>query len=196
MTIKYRIASRKEIPPHDIERMHVLRAQVFRNRLNWSVPVTAGQEADQYDTDAAHYMLMYDAADEICGCWRILPTTASYMLADTFQDLLHGTPAPRDPQVFELSRFAVATYGTRGFGFSNATRGAIEEIVRWSLRNAVGELVTVTTPAIERLLIHMGLDLHRYGPPCRVDNGTAVALRISISATTVGAVLGNYQRTA
>ena len=91
---------------------------------------------------------------------------------------------------------AVDTHGARGFGFSNATRGAIEEIVRWSLRNAVGELVTVTTPAIERLLIHMGLDLHRYGPPCRVDNGTAVALRISISATTVGAVLGNYQRTA
>lgn len=196
MTIRYRITQRNEIHPRDLERMHVLRAQVFRSRLKWSVPVTAGLEVDEYDTDAARYMLMYDSADEVCGCWRILSTTAGYMLADTFRDLLYGAPAPRDAQVFELSRFAVVTDGTHGFGFSAASRGAIEAVVKWALREGVEELVTVTTPAIERLLVHMGIDVHRYGPPRQVDKGKALALHINISTKTMGAVLGSYRRTA
>lgn len=196
MKPRYCITPRTEMPAIDLERMHALRAQVFRTRLNWSVPVTAGLEVDQYDTAAASYMLMYNSVDELCGCWRILPTTGNYMLADTFQDLLYGIPAPCDPRVFELSRFAVATDRAQGYGFSSAARAAFAEIVAWSLNAGVQELVTVTTPAIERLLVHMGIDVRRYGPPGRVDNGMAVALRIFISAKTMGAVFDRYRKTA
>lgn len=165
--------------------MHALRAQVFQSRLNWSVPVTAGQEVDRYDTDAARYMLMYDQDGDLCGCWRILPTTAPYMLAETFQELLHGAPPSRDPNVFELSRFALAAPPARGFGFSDAARRAMQEIVTWASCEGVREFVTVTTLGIERLLVHQGIDMRRYGPARRIGESTAVALRILLSEKTV-----------
>ena len=40
-------------------------------------------------------------------------------MKDTFPELLHGEPAPEDPRIWELSRFAIETEGQQSFGFSS-----------------------------------------------------------------------------
>jgi len=54
---------------------------------------------------SAQLMLTENA---VVGCWRLLPTTGPYMLKDIFSHLLWGKPAPEQPDVWEISRFAIA----------------------------------------------------------------------------------------
>src|SRR5262249_38868807 len=89
--------------------MYRLRAKVFEDRMGWEVATISGMEIDDYDALSPHYMLIRDEANQLCGCWRLLPTQGPYMLRDTFTQLLHGQCAPESPCVWELSRFAIVS---------------------------------------------------------------------------------------
>jgi Autoinducer synthase len=88
--------------------MHSLRRRVFKDRLDWTVSVSAGLEIDQYDLLAPNYLLVLKRR-EVIGCVRLLPTTGANMLANTFSILLDGRPAPADARIWESSRFCVDT---------------------------------------------------------------------------------------
>lgn len=170
------ISARREINQTDLRAMHTLRAKVFHDRMGWDVPIMSGMEIDGYDAIDPFYMLMRGKERIVCGCWRILPTVGPYMLKDTFAQLLHGEPAPEDPKVWELSRFAIETDGQQAFGFSEITLQSIDEILAFGHRAGIERYVTVTTTAIERMLRTAGLVVRRFGPPVRIGVENAIAL--------------------
>ena len=83
------------------------RATQFRDRLGWPVSVDAsGRERDEYDTDAALYVVVTDAHGRHQGSARFLPTTGRHMTEDHF---LHLTGvAFRSPLIWEVTRFCLA----------------------------------------------------------------------------------------
>jgi len=162
--------------------MHLLRARVFRGRLGWEVPVLSGMEIDGYDALEPRYMLMRDDA-ALRGCWRLLPTEGPYMLKDSFPQLLDGQVAPSDPQIWELSRFALETDGVAGFGFSAMTMESIAAIIDDAHQRGLSRYITVTTTAIERMLRRAGVVITRIGKPQTVGIEQAVALYVEIAPT-------------
>jgi len=92
------------------DQIYRLRHRVFRGRLNWEVNDDAGRERDEFDDLPQVYACTLDQYDRVVGTWRLLPTTGAYMLRDVFPELLHGQEAPCSPNVWEVSRFAVATH--------------------------------------------------------------------------------------
>lgn len=177
----------------DLVAMHRLRARVFSDRKGWQVPVMSGMEIDGYDALDPYYVLLHEQGGVLRGCWRLLPTDGPYMLKDTFPQLLHGAPAPCDPQVWELSRFAMDHGALPGFGFSTAALQSVMAVIEFGQRCGIREFVTVTTTSVERMLRRAGLALHRFGPALEVGVETAVAIRVDIAASLAALGPTTYQ---
>ena len=165
--------------------MHALRDTVFHKRLGWEVESRDGLEIDDYDGMDPLYMVAHASGPQVDGCWRLLPTTGPYMLRDTFPQLLCGEPAPCDPAIWELSRFAVAPTGAsdrRQVNFSLLTFEMMQHVVDHALANGIRSYVTVTSASLERMLVRAGIPLRRFGNGrlTRVGKVQAVACWISM----------------
>ena len=114
---------------------------------------------------------------------RLIPTTASYMLPELFPELLKGADAPRDPSIWELSRFATECQKNgqgRMVGFSETTVELLDAILAFSHQNCIERLLLVTSIAVERLLLHSGLRAHRLGVPAKLGGSLSVAILIDV----------------
>ena len=161
-----------------VDEIYRLRHVVFKRNLDWDVECLHGREIDQFDTDETVYGAVTDEFGEIEGCFRLLPTTGPYMLQDIFPVLLHGHPAPSDPQVMECSRFAVFPNSGQRRSISELLRVTGQLLViqlEYCLDHDIHTMVCATDLRFERILRGAGLACTRYGPPVSVGNTVAVA---------------------
>jgi acyl homoserine lactone synthase len=196
MKAKIKIGTRQDFELTELAEMYRLRAKVFGERMGWEVAILSGMEIDGYDALSPYYMSVHDASQELRGCWRILPTEGPYMLKDTFPELLHGQPAPEDPHIWELSRFAIDSDNDERFAFGALSLYAMREIVNFADQMGIARYVTVTTTSMERLLKRTGIDMCRFGPPVRIGIENAVALTIEMSEQTHVALFGRVTTAA
>lgn len=179
------------IPGDKLESMFRLRREIFRDKLGWDVQTSNGMERDYFDDlPNVTYIIGSGETGEALACWRLLPTTGPYMLKSIFPELLHGQPAPQALDVWELSRFAVATSraGTGVAGFGPISMTLMKESARFAIEHGIRRYVTVTTPPMERMLRQQGLHVHRFGPSIRIGVAVAVALVIEVDHQTLQAV--------
>jgi acyl homoserine lactone synthase len=179
------VGNNRELSSRVINQMHDFRQDVFVKRLGWSLPMLNGLEKDQYDTPEAKYVLQHNDDGRITACARLLATTTSYMLPELFPQLLGGEEAPRDPAVWELSRFATSVRQTREgriLALSQPTLDFLGLIVEFARSRGIEQLVLVTSVGIERLLLRSGVAVHRLAPPAIIDGGLHVALFIEVNA--------------
>ncbi|MBB2158289.1 autoinducer synthase [Gluconacetobacter diazotrophicus] len=83
------------------------RYKQFVMREKWDVPNYRGMEYDQFDTPAATYLVWRDEEGSVRGLVRLLPTTCPYMTESLWPELIPDTGAPRSPEIWENTRFAV-----------------------------------------------------------------------------------------
>lgn len=166
--------------------VHHLRYQVFRQRLNWDIPVINEIERDDFD-DQNPVVVLARQSNTVVGCCRLLPTTGRYMLKDTFPVLLGNTSAPIESDVWEISRFAVTKEKRSGFGFSEIPSSIIREIVLFAVNNGIRSYVFVTTVGFERLLRRMGVTIERFSLPIQIGVERSVALWMHIDNATIDA---------
>lgn len=191
-----KIASRKEFASKDLWEMHRLRAKVFKGRMGWEVPIMSGMEIDGYDALDPYYMMIREPAKGLRGGMRVLPTEGPYMLKDTFPELLYGHPAPEDPKIWEISRFAIESEGPHGFGFSGLILDALRELVTFGDKMGIEHYVMVTTSSIERMMRRAGFAVTRFGSPMRIGVENAVALDFDIGEQTHEALFGTMLEAA
>ena len=162
------------------------RHRVFVERLGWQLATQQERELDQFDRPDTVYVVAQDESDSIFGCARLLPTTGDYLLGTVFPDLLSGAPVPRDPRVWELSRFACTDPGGRGsfttltdFPASDTAR-LMREVMQCARRHGARRLITVTWLGIERLLRRLGIPARRAGAPVVRDGQPIFACWIEL----------------
>lgn len=132
------------------------------------------QDFDPFDRDDAWYVLALDEDGCIDGWARLLPTTAPYLLAARFPQLLNGLAPPCSPEIWELSRFAAvdlerAAASPLGPCASPVAEGLLRAAVSTAAEQGAKHVITVSTLGIERLLRHAGFRSHRTGPPVMSD---------------------------
>ena len=162
------------------------RYKVFVEKLGWKLPASRGREFDQFDREDTIYLLVRGSGGEVVGTARLLPTVHPYLLGEVFPQLFPGEP-PRDPQVWELSRFAASGEASGITGpLSQFDSGKVAALLRAALRLAaahgVQRLITVSPLGVERLLRRYGFAAHRAGPPAIVDGQPIVACWIETGA--------------
>jgi acyl homoserine lactone synthase len=189
--------SLREMSDSDRIGMFKLRYDTFFTRLGWDVQTHDGQETDQFDRDGlARYIVAKSPGSGVDACWRLLPTLGPNMLADCFADLLHGQVPPAASDVWELSRFAIATdrlgagedAGNHQLGFGELSVALMVEAARFARANGIARYVTVTTAAIERMLKRLDLHVHRLGPPIKIGHVLTVACFIEVDEQTLRAI--------
>lgn len=162
-----------DLPPGCVERLGRYRHQVFIQQLGWAVESEQGCERDRFDRTDTVYVAVEDARTQIAGCARLLPTIQPYLLEEVFPQLLHGAPPPRDPRVWELSRFASMDFGqpatTPLAQFSSSAtamllRGAMECAAQFGAER----LITVSPVGIERLIRRLGIRASPVAPPMAI----------------------------
>lgn len=151
----------------DLTEMFALRHRVFNERLRWAVNSNDGLEQDQFDNLHPTYMIAHNRRFQVEGCWRLLPTTGSYMLRDVFTQLLRGENAPQSEQIWEISRFAVQP-DRGGGGGQTQLRTMTLDILRsgyaFAIDNDIQRYVAVMGVAMERFLGRVvGVPMRRFG---------------------------------
>ena len=178
------MGSRRQLGTHVMNLLHALRQEVFVKRLKRSLPIVNGVERDQYDTADAKYVVVSDGPDRVKACARLLPTTAAYMLQDLHPQLLGGSAPPRDPAIWELSRFAPSVRATREgrvLSLSKSTLELLDLIFGFARRHNASRLIFVSSVQMERLLLRAGIPVHRMAAPAAVNGALSVALFIEIT---------------
>lgn len=169
-----------------LDSMYRLRAQVFRQRLGWDVRVEDGREHDWFDLIGPYYLVAHDGAQNALGCCRLLPSVGPNMLRDVFPSLLDGGPVPAADSTWEISRFAIdPRCAGDGYGFGPLAGGMLGRMIHFADRLAGTEVVGVTTVAVERLLLHLGLEVRRLGNPQRIGRVMSLAFSIPIHAANL-----------
>jgi N-acyl-L-homoserine lactone synthetase len=161
------------------------RHRVFVEQLGWRLEARDGAEADQFDRADTVYVMVEDESGNIAGCARLLQTTQPYLLAEVFPQLLNGLPPPRDPTVWELSRFAAMDFNARVVTplsqfASSATALLMRAAVACAAAHGAQRLITVSPVGIERLIRRLGLQAHRAGPPMIIDEHAIFACWIDV----------------
>jgi N-acyl-L-homoserine lactone synthetase len=85
-----------------------LRREVFVDRLGWSLPYAertaqTGLEYDDFDGNAATYLVNLDAAGRAVATVRLTPSTAANLTCDRLAAEM-GVVMPRGPHIVEMSR--------------------------------------------------------------------------------------------
>jgi acyl homoserine lactone synthase len=157
--------------------MYRLRRRVFKDRLDWNVPVSGDLELDVYDTLNPTYLVAMHRGT-LAGSVRLLPTTGPTMLSHTFPSLLGDQAAPRGDRILESSRFCVDTELAAGIahgGLNQVTFILFAAMIE-SLRAAAADsIVTVTDTRMERILRRANWPLDRIAPPQRIGQTMALA---------------------
>ncbi len=181
---QYSTGTRQQLPPQLFERMGYYRREVFINQLGWGLNTVNGMELDEFDGPDAVYVCSHDEDGQVSGVARLLPTTAPYLMEKVFPQLWGGKDLPRDPKIWELSRFAAATPYPRGSIEHQASAQHASELLRNVMRvgSTLGAhtLVTVSPVGMERLLRKNGFPVKRAGIPEVRNTGGVTALSVDL----------------
>lgn len=174
--------------PDQLSGIHKLRYNVFYNRLQWDVPTSGQEETDEYDELDPVFIAGFDNLKQVRGCCRILPTTGSYMLRDTFPSLLGSTAVPEAENIWEISRFAVDKTPVAGVGFSMIPSKMIAHLVKYALLRKIEHYVFATTVGFERLLMRMNVNCERVSSSKQIGKEKCIALWMHVDRVTLAAV--------
>lgn len=173
------------LPAGLLGRVGHYRHRVFVERLGWQLEARDGFESDQFDRSDTIYVAVEDEQGRIAGCARLLPTTQPYLLSEVFPQLLNGQCAPRDPCIWELSRFAAMDFNqplTKPLAQFSSSITA--QLMRGAMACAAAlgaeRLITVSPVGIERLIRRLGLSAHRAGPAMRIGGHAIFACWIEV----------------
>ncbi len=186
MTIYFGKVGQNKYDEATLYNMFRFRHKIFHDRLNWEVNSLHGMEYDEFDTLNPHHMIGTNQQNQVEACWRFLPTTGFYMLKDTFPQLLCGEPPPQQDDIWELSRFAVAPVSDNSSSqtvLNDLTFNMLQLSYEFAITNNISQYVTVTSAALERILLHAGFPLQRmgHGQSQKIGKITTVACKVAIN---------------
>lgn len=144
-------------------RLFRFRADLFVDRLGWCLPVSDGEERDEFDRDDTVYCVLTDR-DAVVGCFRAIRSDRPFLAETIFPDAAGEGTYPKHPSVWEISRFGVAVEAQR---FTVARR-LYAAMLRFALDRQATALVAVADEGYERFLGMIGITALRYGDPVEI----------------------------
>ena len=143
-----------------------LRHEVFRDGLGWDVSSINHLEYDHFD-DAAHHCFALEKG-EVVAYWRSLCTVSPYLLEESFGILLGSAPAPKQQDVWEISRFLVRPGHPERAALG---RLMVRAAAAFGVDVGARELLAVVEPPFARFIRASGLPIDLRCPPTVVGVG-------------------------
>lgn len=163
-------------------RMGRFRYNVFVNELNWNLPDVdhiSRIEFDEFDTDAATYIVAVTPDESVVGCARLVPTNAPNLLGAVFPHLIPSGMCPNDRDVWELSRMAVRRSDIL-LRNSDLARLIFLRAMDYAGSHGAVSVVGVVSVSMERFYRRHGFSLRRIGSVQRVERELVTACAINV----------------
>ncbi|AEA65565.1 acyl-homoserine-lactone synthase [Burkholderia gladioli] len=180
-----------ELSSEVMYRLAEYRHAVFIRKLGWPLPSDDELESDSFDHADTLYVVAHDCSGAVSGCARLLPTNAPYLLGEIFPRLMGDAALPCEPDVWELSRFAISVPSGQAISAAQAwenTRSLMAEIVRVAMARGALKLIAFSVLGNERLLRRMGVNVQRAAPPQMIDDRPTLPFWIQIDRQTLEAL--------
>jgi acyl-homoserine lactone synthase len=167
------------------------RKSVFVDLLKWDVPVLDGRfEVDQFDNEAAIYIIIADEAGDHLGSARLLPTDRPHILNSLFPDLC-ASPPPAGPGVLEITRFCLSRRQKAAARLKTRNE-LVSALVWYALDAGIRTYTGVAETAWLQQILAFGWDCRPLGLPMRYECGTIGALAIEITGETPALLAANH----
>ncbi|HEX8443964.1 MAG TPA: acyl-homoserine-lactone synthase [Allosphingosinicella sp.] len=181
VTLAEQVPDPARFPP--LRSMFEARKRIFVDLLKWDVPVLDGRyEVDQFDDEAATYVIVTgrDGCHE--GSARLLRTTRPHILDTLFPDLCAASP-PRGQRVLEITRFCLDRGSNAGERL--ATRNIlVSALVDHALEKGISTFTGVAEIGWLQQILAFGWRCRPLGLPRTCAGRMLGALAIDISEET------------
>lgn len=162
-----------------------LRHEIYVVEREWkNLARPDGLERDQFDTEAATYILAIDGSRVIGGS-RLLPTTDPHLLSEVFPHLAAVRGLPRSPSIYEWTRMFVIKERREGRNMGRAAG----EVMCGVLEHCLDNGVTSMTALIEMWWLprfhDMGWKLKPLGLPELISGEWSVAVEMTVDERTL-----------
>lgn len=163
-----------------LETMFADRKAQFVDFFDWEVPVVDGRfEMDQFDTDAAVYIVAIDAAGRHEASLRMLPTWLPHLLGDIFPNICIGG-VPVGPTTWESTRLCLPS--RHGAARRRELRNElISAMADFALSRGIEHITGVIPDGFRREVLAMGWRAEPLGPALRIKGGPIGAFRIEVT---------------
>jgi len=159
--------------------MYRHRTKIFVEEMGWPLKTYNGLEFDQFDDAETIYVLEYEK-DELVASMRMNPTHRRCMLTEVFKDVCEGE-VPRGPDVWELSRGALAKNLRKSGYWGRIQCAFFEAALLWNAKKATGFFT------VDHIMKQMrvGLDVKPLGQPRMVEGEANVAAEFPFNLETL-----------
>jgi acyl-homoserine lactone synthase len=165
-----------------IEAMHRIRHQLYVDGRGWrALARPDGREVDQFDTDAATYLLSLDGDGEVLGGIRLLPTTGPHLMRDVFSHIVTWGRVPSDDRIYEMTRLFL----WRSAGGETRPKNAGEILcatLEFALLRRLSHISVVCDTFFLPRLLENGWKVHHLGLPTQYEEGSCIAILLEVSA--------------
>lgn len=166
-----------------LDAMYRDRKRVFVDLLKWDVPVSDGDfEIDQFDTEAAIYLIAVGDDGAHLGSFRLLPTTGPHILGSVFAWLC-DVPVPQSSNIFEISR-ACVSLRLRAADRRRVRNQLISASVDYALLHHIRSYSCIADIGWLSQILALGWYTRPLGLPKPVGRKDAGALQITITPQT------------
>lgn len=175
--------NRKQFEPL-LDEMHVLRARVFHERLQWDVNVINGREIDVFDdADPVYLLSVNPQTGKLEGSVRLLATTGPNMLRDVFSVLLPDGLVVESPAIWESSRFCMDPdlAGSGASRINKITTELLCGLVEVGLMAGLTHIVSVFDARMARIFRSSNCPAETIGEPVRIGRVMTYAGLFEIS---------------
>lgn len=163
-----------------LETMFADRKAQFVDFFDWEVPVVDGRfEMDQFDTDAAVYIVAIDEAGRHEASLRMLPSWLPHLLGDVFPHICVGG-VPVGPTTWESTRLCLPS--RHGAARRRELRNElISAMADFALARGIEHITGVIPDGFRREVLAMGWRAEPLGPAIRIKGGPIGAFRIEVT---------------
>jgi acyl-homoserine lactone synthase len=160
-----------------LDKQFRLRHEIFVQDRGWTdFDIDGVHERDQYDNDAAIYLVAADDSGTVAGGYRLYPTVLPHMLSEQFAHLVQGAVIQRS-DVLELTRFAMRKSQRRSLHYFELL-AAIQE---YGMMEGLSGFTSVINPLRIPILQGFGFEIEPLGLPAMVDGESTIAVLFHVN---------------
>lgn len=155
------------------------RHDIYVDEKGWRDPSASGLEIDQFDHDAAVYLIGLDADGSLVGGTRLTPTDRPHLLSEVFSPCCDRAPMPRRADVAEWTRaFVVPRYRRERL---KVVYHACAAVMRYCLDEGITQVGGLQECYWLPLWAKLGWSAHALGRPREIAGDTCVVAYMDVS---------------
>jgi acyl homoserine lactone synthase len=177
------------------EAMHQQRFRAFKLRHGWDVASINGFEIDQFDRVSANpiYLLARGREGELLGSCRLLQMSGPNMLHDVFGQQTGAMDLPRDPGLWECTRYTVEPRPGRETTDPRIAATLFAALCEWGIPRGMTASAGMTDMAIVRFMHRLGIEASWVSEPIPISGSRPVVARFEISEGAYKQILSMMQ---